>query len=110
MKTLLVKLKEWTQAACSCPPILFLSVLLALNASALAATFFTSRFEPPLRRRCYECHSHEKNMNSGLALDSMSGWEQGGDSGPAILIGKPEESLFLRMVRWADQEHHTTSQ
>ena len=74
-------------------------------ASANADEFFTSKIEPLLKQRCYECHSHEKTMKAGLTLDSKSGWEEGGDSGPAIVVGKPEESLLIKMVRWSDDDH-----
>jgi hypothetical protein len=73
--------------------------------SVFADEFFTAKIEPLLRQRCYECHSHEKKMKGGLTLDSKSGWEQGGDLGPAVLPGKPEESLLIKMVRWSDEEH-----
>jgi hypothetical protein len=73
--------------------------------AVFADEFFTSKIEPILKQRCFECHSHEKKMKGGLTLDSRSGWEQGGDSGPAIVVGKPEESLLIKMVRWSDDEH-----
>ena len=44
-------------------------------------------------------------MEAGLALDSRSGWEQGGDSGAAVRPGKVDESLLIRKVRWADDDH-----
>ncbi len=73
--------------------------------AVFADEFFTSKIEPILKQRCFECHSHEKKMKGGLTLDSRSGWEQGGDSGPAIVVGKPEESLLIKMVRWSDDDH-----
>jgi hypothetical protein len=73
--------------------------------SVFADEFFTSKIEPLLKQRCFECHSHEKKMKGGLTLDSKSGWEQGGDSGPAVVLGKPEESLLIKMVRWSDADH-----
>ena len=83
-----------------------LSILLLLSAPVLwADEFFTTKIEPLLRERCYECHSHEQKMKAGLALDSRSGWEQGGDSGPVIVPGKPDESLLIEMVRWNDEDH-----
>ena len=73
--------------------------------AVFAEEFFTSKIEPILKQRCFGCHSHEKKMKGGLTLDSKSGWEQGGDSGPAIVAGKPEDSLLIKMVRWTDEEH-----
>lgn len=78
---------------------------LAGLSSVFADEFFTSKIEPLLKQRCYECHSHEKKMKGGLTLDSKSGWEQGGDSGPTLVAGKPEDSLLIKMVRWSDDEH-----
>ena len=72
---------------------------------ANADEFFNSKIEPLLKQRCYECHSHEKKMKAGLTLDSKSGWEEGGDSGPAIVVGNPDDSLLIKMVRWSDKEH-----
>jgi mono/diheme cytochrome c family protein len=84
-----------------------LACAIALVTSAVAqdVAFFEAKVLPVLKARCYECHSHEKKMKGGLTLDSKSGWEDGGDSGPAIVVGKPEESLLIRMVRWSDDEH-----
>src|SRR5690606_29468483 len=35
---------------------------------------------------------------------SRPGWQQGGDSGPAIVPGKPAESLLLQAVRYEGLE------
>jgi mono/diheme cytochrome c family protein len=83
---------------------LLLGCLTGLS-SVFADEFFTAKIEPLLKQRCYECHSHEKKMKGGLTLDSKSGWEQGGDSGPTLVAGKPEDSLLIKMVRWSDDEH-----
>lgn len=83
-----------------------LPLLLLLAAPLLRADeFFAAKIEPLLRERCFECHSHDQKMKAGLALDSRSGWEQGGDSGPAVIPGEPGESLLIRMVRWSDEDH-----
>jgi hypothetical protein len=68
----------------------------------LADEFFVSKIEPILRDRCYECHSHQNKMRGGLTLDSKAGWEQGGDSGPAVVVGRPDASLIIQAVRWDD--------
>ena len=69
-------------------------------ASADDQDFFKQRVQPLLERRCYECHSHRaKELQGSLTLDSRSGWVQGGDSGPAIVPGKPDESLLIKAVR-----------
>ncbi|MBA2411261.1 MAG: DUF1549 domain-containing protein, partial [Burkholderiaceae bacterium] len=64
---------------------------------------FQDQIVPLLERRCYECHSHKAGeANGGLVLDSKSGWEKGGVSGPAIVPGMPEHSLLMRAVAYDD--------
>ena len=62
--------------------------------------FFETKVLPILQNRCLECHSHQADKSKGgLMLDSRSGWQTGGDSGPAIVPGKPDESLLIQAVR-----------
>src|SRR6476469_6442058 len=66
-----------------------------------AEQFFRDQALPVLKRHCFECHSHASGKaKGGLVLDSRSGWEKGGDSGPAIVPGKPGESLLIQAVRY----------
>ncbi len=65
--------------------------------------FFEAKIRPVLVQHCYECHGPEET-NGGLRLDSRPGWEQGGDSGPALVAGKPDESLLLAALRYDDPE------
>jgi hypothetical protein len=66
--------------------------------------FFESKVRPLLVERCYECHSHGKKIKGGLALDSRSGWERGGDNGPAIRPRDVEGSLLIKAIRYADRD------
>ena len=54
-----------------------------------------------LASRCGKCHD-DATAKGGLSLASAAGLLAGGDSGPAIVPGKPEESLLLAAVRYAD--------
>ena len=66
---------------------------------------FRDQVEPILARRCLACHSHAAGqMEGNLALDWKSGWATGGDRGPAILPGSPDESLLIRAVRHVDAD------
>jgi hypothetical protein len=66
---------------------------------------FRDRVEPLLKKRCFECHSHEAGEASGgLMLDSRAGWEAGGDSGPAVEPGDPEKSRLVRAVEYGDPD------
>ncbi|MBL9153593.1 MAG: PSD1 domain-containing protein [Verrucomicrobiales bacterium] len=69
-----------------------------------ADEFFLEKIEPLLKQRCYECHSHAGKIKGGLVLDSKSGWERGGESGPAIVPGKPEASLLIQAISHAQKD------
>ena len=65
--------------------------------------FFEKKIRPVLHRECYRCHaSDSKRVKGGLVLDSAVGWLRGGDSGPSIVPGKPDESLLIHALRYAD--------
>ncbi len=67
--------------------------------------FFEQEVRPILVRRCQECHSAKaEDLEGDLRLDSRAGWEEGGYQGPAIIPGKPEESLIMRAVRYDDPD------
>lgn len=67
-------------------------------------SYFHSKVLPILEQRCFECHSHGSKIKGGLALDSRTGWEIGGDQGPAVKPGAVEESLLIRAVRYRDAD------
>lgn len=68
---------------------------------AAGQRFFREQALPVLQRNCFECHSHAAGKaKGGLVLDSRSGWEEGGDSGPAIVPGDPDASLLIQAVRY----------
>jgi len=67
--------------------------------------FFERKIRPILVERCYECHSADaKKLKGGLRLDTKAGWTKGGDSGPAIIPGTPDESLLIKAIRSADPD------
>ncbi len=62
------------------------------------ADFFEKQIRPILAERCFKCHGGEKTK-AGLKLTSRATFVAGGDSGPAAVPGKPEQSLFIQAVR-----------
>ena len=74
-----------------------------VSAAAEDHAFFESRVRPILVEHCYDCHSGV-NSKGGLLLDTRQGWEKGGDSGAAIVPGQPDESLFIRAIRYHDED------
>ena len=62
--------------------------------------FFESKVRPILVNNCYECHSGlAEPERSGLRLDSRDAILKGGEHGPAIILGNPDESRMIRYVR-----------
>lgn len=53
--------------------------------------------KPVLKARCWACHGSLK-QEAGLRLDSGQLIRQGGDSGPAVVEGEPQQSLLLQRV------------
>jgi hypothetical protein len=66
--------------------------------------FFEKNIRPILSQQCYECHSSQHDIKGGLSLDSKEGLLKGGDSGPALVPGKPEKSLILSAIKHEDYE------
>lgn len=60
--------------------------------------FFETRIRPVLVDRCFNCHGPNK-QESGLRLDTRGAALAGGDSGPVIVPGKPDDSLLVSVVR-----------
>jgi hypothetical protein len=65
--------------------------------------FFEKRVRPLLAEHCYACHGPDKQQ-AGLRLDRFSAILKGGDRGPAVVPGMPEESLLLRAIHYTDDE------
>jgi mono/diheme cytochrome c family protein len=61
------------------------------------AAAYLDTIKPLLAERCYACHGGLA-QEAGLRLDTVSLMEKGGDSGAAIVRGKPTESLLLERV------------
>jgi len=61
--------------------------------------FFEAKIRPMLVTHCYECHSAgaaaKKKLKGGLLLDSRDGSRNGGESGPAVVPGNPDDSLLI---------------
>ncbi len=75
----------------------------ALPNEAAQMRFFETEVRPILARRCYGCHG-EKKQKGSLRLDSLLTILGGGESGPALVPGKPEESLLIEAIRYQSLE------
>ena len=52
----------------------------------------------------YTCHSADTNSKGGLRVDDRDGLLVGGNSGPAVVPGKPGESLLIRAILHDDED------
>ncbi len=95
----------------ACLQVALLSIaLLAPNALAQENTpspediaHFEKHIRPVLADSCYRCHSAELSKEKGgLTLDTLPGLLNGGDSGPAITPGNPDQSLLLTAITYED--------
>ncbi|HET9318930.1 MAG TPA: DUF1549 domain-containing protein, partial [Bryobacteraceae bacterium] len=78
------------------------SVLVAAPAlvAQQAAVSDGTEVQPVLKANCQPCHN-EKLRSSGLALTSKAAIVTGGNRGPAIKPGNPDESLLVRAIEQA---------
>jgi mono/diheme cytochrome c family protein len=66
--------------------------------TAEQAEYFESRVRPILADNCFSCHGSKKQM-SGLRLDSSEMIRKGGDSGPVVKAGDPDNSPLIQAIR-----------
>ena len=63
--------------------------------------FFETRIRPVLVKHCYECHAADsKELGGKLRLDTRDAILKGGESGPALIGGKPNASLIVQAMRF----------
>jgi hypothetical protein len=73
---------------------------LAVSAADSPASreFFEMRIRPVLAKRCYTCHTTARM--GGLEMTGREALLKGGDLGPVISPGQPEQSLLIQAVRY----------
>jgi hypothetical protein len=76
---------------------------IAGDTAAEAVEFFEKSVRPILVERCGECHGPSGKAKGGLRLTSREAVLKGGDSGPAAVEGRPEDSLIVAAVRYVDE-------
>jgi mono/diheme cytochrome c family protein len=96
----------WKSPAALCRVMLF-CLLAGLPAPLIAndpagIEFFEKKIRPLLAAQCFDCHHPENKIKGGLRLDSREGWMAGGELGPVIVPGRPEESLLIKAVRYGE--------
>src|SRR6056297_1021771 len=92
--------------------LVLLNVLLAIVSACPAQEpsreeqerFFENHIRPALVAHCLEWHATDTEASGNLLLDSRSGWEAGGDIGPALVPGDPTASLLIQAIEYDDPD------
>jgi mono/diheme cytochrome c family protein len=58
---------------------------------------FTRDVQPIFENKCLECHNPNK-IKGKLLMDSAVALLKGGDTGPGLVAGKPDESEIIKRV------------
>ncbi|QDU31273.1 Planctomycete cytochrome C [Anatilimnocola aggregata] len=75
----------------------------AAEVDAVGVDFFEKKIRPVLVANCYQCHSaSSKEIKGELRVDTKQGIRKGGETGPAVIPGKPGDSLLIQALRHED--------
>ena len=103
---MLMRLRRLRHAAWPGPVLLLGSILIPTPAGAAESEgdrFFLEKIRPVLEASCFRCHSSgAPKLKGGLLLDSREALLKGGDTGPAAVAGKVDESLLIQAIRHED--------
>src|SRR5262245_12314285 len=83
-------------------PALTLVAVSAAAAEPADVAFFETKIRPILVDNCYSCHG-EKKQKGDLRLDSRDALRKGGESGPVVVSGKPDDSRLIKAIRHVDK-------
>lgn len=88
---------------------LWLMIIVTVSLQAAEPTreqieFFENEIRPLLVKHCYECHSDEKKLEGELRVNGRAALLHGGASGPAVVPGRPKESLMIEAVQYRSLE------
>lgn len=87
---------------------LILPLLTALATTASAETSkpeqltYEEHIRPIFRAHCFDCHGATEEMKGGLDLRLVRFLTKGGESGAAIIPGKPDESYLIERIESGD--------
>lgn len=70
-----------------------------------ALSFFEERIRPVLADKCFRCHSAEsEKLKGSLQVDHLQHLLTGGDTGAAIIPGKPGDSLLVEAIAYGNPD------
>src|SRR5262245_66595353 len=86
-------------------PLVVMAAASAAGSQTEGTAFFETRIRPVLVDRCYKCHSAVAKKKKGdLWVDSRAALQAGGQSGPALVPGRPEASRLIAAIRYQDRD------
>ncbi|MFP6619859.1 MAG: DUF1553 domain-containing protein [Pirellulaceae bacterium] len=95
---------SWPHKSSICPLLIGLSWLLAASSLPAADPVpYLTQVKPLLKKHCFACHGTLK-QNSSLRLDAGHLILKGGESGPAVVPGKPADSPLLQRILETDAD------
>lgn len=74
----------------------------AEEASPAAIEFFEKSVRPVLVEHCLKCHGPDQ-QKGGLRIDGRAALLKGGDTGPSITPGNPEDSVLIEAIRYTPE-------
>jgi hypothetical protein len=77
-------------------------LVLVAAGPALADDFFEREIRPLLVEKCQSCHG-DKKVRGGLKLTAREAVLKGGESGPALVPGKPLDSLLVKAIQYTGE-------
>jgi cytochrome c553 len=80
--------------------LVFVSTSLQAADSETGAEYFERHVRPLLAEKCFSCHGRGQRKGS-LSLDHHDSLMAGGESGVAVVQGKPEESLLVEAIEYS---------
>ena len=66
--------------------------------------FFQTKVKPILEQHCLRCHGGKGTPKGGLRLTNRGNVLRGGESGPAVSLDKPAESLLVQAINYDGYE------
>lgn len=72
--------------------------------TAAQIEFFQTKVKPILEQHCLRCHGGKANPKGGLRLTNRAAVLKGGESGPAVSLQEPAESLLIQAINYASYE------
>lgn len=76
----------------------WLNCVVATAQSTGGDPVYETHVRPILKANCFHCHGEEEKVEGNLDVRLVRLIARGGDSGPAIVVGQPDESPLLQRV------------